>query len=182
MKMRLTKRKIESLEFDPDGPSQQVEWDDRLPNFGVRINPGGSKSFIIRYRNEHRCRRLLTIGRFGRMTLQQAHIKAMEKFAEVDDGADPVARKLEKRNAETVDEFADAYVDNYAKARKIDVGARRTPPGTPCAPEVGKPQGRFHHSPRRRRTPPPYRNREGPRGGGQPDIGADTEDVQLGAL
>ena len=115
--MHLTKRKIESLEYDPDGPSKQVVYDDRLPNFGVRLNPGGSKSFVIRYRNEHGRHRDLTLGRFGRMTLQQGRIKAMEKFAEIDAGADPIAER-NRANADTIDELVDAFIEKHCKPRR----------------------------------------------------------------
>lgn len=116
--MRLTKRKIEGLEYDPDGPNQQIVWDDRLDNFGVRLYESGTKSFVIRYRNEHNRRRYLTLGKFGRMTLQQARSEALQKFADIDSGEDPTQKRQNKRNAETVNELADDYIERYAKPRK----------------------------------------------------------------
>lgn len=115
--MRLTKRKIESLEYDEDGPSQQIVWDDRLQNFGVRLYESGTKSFVIRYRNEHGRRRYMTIGKFGRMTLQQARSAALEKFVEVDGGADPVADE-KRADADTVEALVDAFVEKHAKQRR----------------------------------------------------------------
>jgi len=115
--MKLTKRRVESLEFDPDGPSQQIEYDDRLKGFGVRLNPGGSKSFVIRYRNEHGRTRYLTLGRFGRMTVQQARSKAMEKFVEIDSGEDPAAQR-DSADAETVEDLVDTYIEKYAKVHR----------------------------------------------------------------
>lgn len=115
--MRLTKRKIESLEYDPNGPAQQIEWDDRLPNFGLRLYKSGAKSFVIRYRNDHGRRRYKTVGRFGRMTLQQARSKALELFVEVDDGQDPVAKER-RTNADTVAELVDAFIEKHCKVRR----------------------------------------------------------------
>lgn len=115
--MRLTKRKIEALEYDPDGPAQQIHWDDRLNNFGVRLYKTGAKSFVIRYRNEHNKRRYMTLGKFGRMSLQQARSKALETFVEVDNGADPVAAN-KGASAETMGELVDLFVDKHCKPRR----------------------------------------------------------------
>lgn len=115
--MRLTKRKIESLEYDPEGPSQQVEWDDRLPNFGVRLYESGAKSFVIRYRTEHGRRRFLTIGRFGRMTLQQARSEALQQFAEIDAGADPIGER-KRASADTIEELVEAFIEKHCKTRR----------------------------------------------------------------
>lgn len=115
--MRLTKRKIDALAFDPDGPSQQIEWDDRTPNFGVRVYKSGAKSFVIRYRTEHGQRRYMTIGKYGRMTLQQAQAKALARFVEIDDGNDPVAKKRQA-NAETVAELVDVFIEKHSKPRR----------------------------------------------------------------
>jgi len=115
--MNLTKRRIEALEYDPDGPSQQIEYDDRLKGFGVRLNPGGSKAFVIRYRNEHGQTRYMTLGRFGRMTVQQARSKAMEKFVEIDAGADPAGQR-DHPEAETVEALVSTYLEKYAKVHR----------------------------------------------------------------
>ncbi|MFB6263634.1 MAG: integrase arm-type DNA-binding domain-containing protein, partial [Bradymonadaceae bacterium] len=115
--MNLTKKRIEKLEFDQDGPSQQIEWDDRLNGFGIRLNPGGSKAFVVRYRNEHGRLRYYTIGRFGRMTVQQARSEALQLFAEVDGGGDPVEE--ERRTvADSVEELVDTYIEKHAKPRR----------------------------------------------------------------
>ena len=91
--MRLTKKRIESLVYDPDGPSQQIEWDDRVENFGVRIYESGTKSFVIRYRNEHGRRRYMTLGKFGVLTLQQARKLALDKFFEIRQGSPTRSRR-----------------------------------------------------------------------------------------
>ncbi len=40
----LTKRTVEALEA---GEKSWVAWDDRLTGFGVRVQPSGTKSFIV---------------------------------------------------------------------------------------------------------------------------------------
>ena len=39
---------------------QKKYWDTNLPNFGVRISQGGSKTFVVNHDNT-----LITIGRYG---------------------------------------------------------------------------------------------------------------------
>jgi integrase len=115
---RLTKRKIENAEFDPEGPQKQILWDEKLSGFGVRLNPGGSKSFLIWYRNEHNRLRHYTLGKFGELTLKQARDMARDKLYEVRKGEDPRAERQAKQNAETVEDLAHAFVEKYSKPRK----------------------------------------------------------------
>ena len=53
----LTKRTVEALE-----PAEKswIAWDDRLVGFGVRVQPSGTKSFIVSYRGSG-CRCRLTL-------------------------------------------------------------------------------------------------------------------------
>lgn len=115
--MNLTKRRVESLEYDPDGPSKQIEWDDRLKGFGVRLNPGGSKAFVIEYRNEHGRKRYMTLGKFGRMTVQQARSKALQTFADIDAGEDPVEDRR-RADATTVEALVEAFIEKHCKPRR----------------------------------------------------------------
>ena len=48
--MALTKKRIDSFKWD--GRSRDIRWDgkDGVPFFGVRCNPGGSKTFMVEYR------------------------------------------------------------------------------------------------------------------------------------
>lgn len=115
--MRLTKRRIDNLGYDPDGPGQQIVWDDKLSNFGVRLYESGTKSFVIRYRNEHNRRRYITLGKFGVLTLQQARKMARERFVEIHQGEDPAEEK-KRAQATTVEELVDTYIEKYAKSHR----------------------------------------------------------------
>ena len=33
----------------PPASGQHIEWDDKIPGFGVRINAGGSVAFVLNY-------------------------------------------------------------------------------------------------------------------------------------
>lgn len=115
--MKLTKRSIDALEYDPDGPTQQIYWDDRLENFGVRVYPTGAKSFVIRYRNAHGRRRYITIGKFGRWTLQQAQSEALQLFALIDEGGDPAAPDPSAQ-VTLITELADLFIEKHCKPRR----------------------------------------------------------------
>lgn len=118
---KLTKRLIDSLRVDD---KDLVFWDSELPGFGVRVLASGVKSFVIQYRAEGRSRRL-TIGRYGRLTLEQARKRARVKLGEVDQGKDPAEEKKRGRQAISVKELAKRYLDEHARAKKKPASAFR---------------------------------------------------------
>jgi integrase len=118
---KLTKRLIDSTK---PGEKDIVCWDGELKGFGVRIMPSGVKSFVIQYRAHGRSRRL-TIGRYGRMTLDQARKAAREKLTTVDQGGDPAEEKKRGRQAITVKELAQRYLEEHARSKKKPSSAFR---------------------------------------------------------
>ena len=68
VKTTLTKRTVDSL-----GPADKpyIAWDDRLSGFGVRVQPSGTKTFVVNYRADDGGRRApnkrVTLGRYGRI-------------------------------------------------------------------------------------------------------------------
>jgi hypothetical protein len=61
----------------PPQKGQRAVWDKSLPGFGLRISQGGSKTFVVNRNNI-----LLTIGRFGVLTLSEARTEAKRLMAE----------------------------------------------------------------------------------------------------
>ncbi len=110
---KLTKRVIEALPSDPRGRESFV-WDGGdggLKGFGVRIAPGGTKSYIVYYRTKEGRSRRLVIGRVGVLTPDEARKLAGEKLKEVAKGGDPSAeRHRVRREALTIAELADLYL------------------------------------------------------------------------
>ena len=65
--------------------------EEALPNFGLRIQPTGRKSFVLFYRTENGTKRLVTVARYPEATLDQARKRARRLMGEVLEGGDPGA-------------------------------------------------------------------------------------------
>ena len=89
-KLTLTKRTVESLR---PGAKPWIAWDDRLTGFGVRVQPTGTKAFVVNYRSGNGGRRApnkrVVIGRYGAMTPDRARRVAKELLGRVAAGDDP---------------------------------------------------------------------------------------------
>ena len=101
-------------------------WDDDIKGFGVRCQ-GKSISYILMYRNSYGTRRLLTIGKVGKMTPEQARELAKNYLVEVVKGGDPATNKQKMKHLLTVADLCDWYLregTNLKKPRTIqdDIG------------------------------------------------------------
>jgi integrase len=105
-------------------PARYEVWDCRLPGLGLRVEPSGTKTFILRYRpvgtGRAGLKRFLKIGRYGPLTPEQARRKAKELLGQVANGKDPAADLAESRAAITVANLAGRYLQD-------EVGPKRKP-------------------------------------------------------
>lgn len=123
--VRLTKRAIDAAAYAGEGNARLVIWDDEVPGFGCRVYPGGRKAFVLSYRVAGR-KRLLTVGTYGVLTLDQARTKARAELAKVEtEGADPLAERERERQGETVQDLATAYMERHGDAKKSGTADRR---------------------------------------------------------
>lgn len=116
--MHLTNSVVKKMSYDGKGNSQRIFWDNLVQRFGVRVYPSNKKTFVIAYRNKFGTKRIMTVGKFGVMTLQQAREKARKLLAEADDGKDPIAEKQKAAKGATVSELCDVYIERHAKPHK----------------------------------------------------------------
>src|SRR5262249_49260747 len=107
--VKLTDQYLRSLAAPP---KERMVWDAVVARFGVRLSPGGSKTFIIRYRHRGRQVRLV-IGRFPALPLADARDQAKKKLAEVEQGRDPAQERRADREAPTFTALAAEYIEKY---------------------------------------------------------------------
>lgn len=120
-KVKLTKTAVADAQ---PRAHEYVLWDSRLPGFGLRVRPTGSKAFIFVYRSAG--------GRSGvvrRVTIKAnnpdvAFVRAKDLAAEFYGGADPAAAKAEAkqeladaRRMLTVADVLDRFIDEHAKPK-----------------------------------------------------------------
>jgi len=116
--MKLTKRTIDAATYDGSGNARFVLWDDEIPGFGCRIYPTGKKAFVLSYRTQGR-KRMMTIGSYGALTLDQARKAARAQLAKVEtEEADPLEERRKAAQGETVRDLCIAYLDRHASMKK----------------------------------------------------------------
>lgn len=114
VRKNLTDRTVRS---EKPSDRQRDVWDTTLTGFGLRISPGGKKSFQILYRH-NRLQRRMAIGPYPAMSLAEARKWAKNLLTEVAKGHDPAADRVTNRNAETFGELAPDYVKYHSKRKK----------------------------------------------------------------
>ncbi len=111
LKTTLTKRTVEALKPDL---RPWIAWDDRLTGFGVRVQPSGAKTFVVNYRSGSGGRsapnKRVTLGRFGRVTPEQARRMAQELLGKVASGEDPARERAEARDMPTLAQAFEDYL------------------------------------------------------------------------
>lgn len=116
-RIRLTDSTVRAL--PPPAQGQATHWDATLPGFGLRIAAGGSRAWVVMYREQRgRKVRRMTLGHYPLLGLADARAKARETLAAVVQGADPAGAREQERGAATFAQVVEAYVELHAKPRK----------------------------------------------------------------
>jgi integrase len=93
-------------------------WDGDVSGLGLRVTPGGVKTFLFRYRFNG-VQRFAKIARYGddpgEKTLKAARDQARIWAGQVAEGKDPMAR----REAKTLSDLAEFYLREYAVERSL---------------------------------------------------------------
>jgi integrase len=103
----LTKRVVDAAE---PAHSEFFVWCSSTPGFGVRVYPSGKRVFVCQVRVGRATRRV-KIGVYGPYTVEQARQRAQEIVRAAAEGRDPQREKVELRNAITVSEMCDQYLE-----------------------------------------------------------------------
>ncbi|MFI3218026.1 MAG: site-specific integrase [Methylococcales bacterium] len=117
--MKLTKKIIDSALYTGNTEKDErcVLWDDELSGFGLRIYPTGKKSFVLSYRHNGR-KRMITIGQYGAITLDQARKEAKKYTVELIQNNDPLEAREKERAGNTIKQLCEAYIDRHAVNKK----------------------------------------------------------------
>ena len=116
--MKLTKRTIDAAAYEGASGARCVLWDEDPPGFGLRIYPTGKKAFVLSYRTQGR-KRMLTLGSYGALTLDQARTQARAMLAKVETGqADPLEDRQKAARGETVRDLCTLYMQRHGNAKR----------------------------------------------------------------
>ncbi|MBE9014421.1 integrase family protein, partial [Pseudanabaenaceae cyanobacterium LEGE 13415] len=118
--IRITKRAVDAA---APASSRYELWDADVKGFGLRIEPSGVKSFIVRYRpgagGRTAPKRFVSLGRYGALTPERARQKAKQILGAAANGEDPAGAKTAERAAATLTDMARAFLTEHVlKKRK----------------------------------------------------------------
>ena len=108
-RQKLTKRIIDAT---IPTTTDRFVWDSDLAGFGLRVRPGGSKTFIAQYRvggGRSGQSRRFTIGRYGVLTVEEARLEARKVLLAAPQGEDPSRKRKASRGAITIAQLAEAF-------------------------------------------------------------------------
>lgn len=115
---RLTKRAVDAAAAEG---SAAWTWlgDDEVPGFGALIYASGTKTFALRYRTRSGRQRMMKLGQYGELTVQEARDMARKEKARVLEGEDPRAeREREAAGIRTVGDLAGRWLEEHAKTHR----------------------------------------------------------------
>lgn len=121
MSKKLTKTVVDSL--TPEA-KDVFAWDAELQGFGVRVQPSGRKTYLVRYRTKdaNRTQRKLNIARCSDMPPEKARELARKIFAQVAEGQDPVAERKPVKTTQptvTVEKMFQGYVASMRSKGRV---------------------------------------------------------------
>jgi len=127
-RFRFTKAAVDGLSIptkdDVGTIGYAMVWDTQVTGFGLQLRPSGTKTFILVYRNKAGRVRRLTIGRYGRVTVDQAREAAKHHNGVIALGGDPVADRKRNRTAKTLDEVFERYIADHLTPNRSDEAVR----------------------------------------------------------
>lgn len=110
----LTEKRIRDAK---PGPKAAILWDTAIKGFGVKIQPGGTKVYVLSYRIDGR-KRQATLARVGELSLADARKRAGAELVRIREGeADPLQRRQDRRDAATVADAFERFLGPFSDRR-----------------------------------------------------------------
>ena len=149
---KITKRLVDAAE-PRDKP--YTIYDGQVPGFGIRVQPGGTRTYVVLYRFA-RHRRCVSLGHPGMVAPEQARTQAIRILMRVKDGEDPAASRQGGGHMITVADLSKRFDEEHIAVRLKTTHGQgiSTQPSTLHRAGVGTAQG-GRGDPGRRRPPPP---------------------------
>ncbi|MER8972703.1 MULTISPECIES: integrase arm-type DNA-binding domain-containing protein [unclassified Mesorhizobium] len=121
---KLSKRVVDALKATEE-KTGTLYWDSELKGFAIRVLPSGRKTFVVTFRARSGRQRWLKLGTYGPLTVERARELAKVELAKVVEGQDPAADRDEHREALTITQLCDLYMES-ANAGLV-LGRKGTP-------------------------------------------------------
>lgn len=118
---KLTKSVVDAAE---PRERQYTLWCSDLKGFGLFVQPSGTRTYFVDYRNAGGARRRISIGRHGPVTAEQARKLAIATLGETVRGADPAEVRVAQKRAITMKELCERYLDAANKGLILGKGNR----------------------------------------------------------
>src|SRR6516165_11926506 len=114
----ITKRHVDAIK---PAANEYFSWDRDLKGFGLRVQPTGEKSYVVKYRagsGRNAPTRRLTLGQTGKLTPHEARRLAKLTLGSVAHGLDPAAQKAADRRAASLKELAELFLTEHVEAKR----------------------------------------------------------------
>lgn len=107
----------------PEGKASKVYRDTTVTGFCVEVQPSGTKTYALKYRNKYQEQKQYKIGRVGDITFAEAKRQASKVLGIVTTGGDPSEQRKVDRNIPTIKELSVRYLEyvrTYKRSPEID--------------------------------------------------------------
>ncbi len=116
MSQKLADAVVKALPTPPKG--NRIHYDSEVKGFGCRVTAKGTRAFVLNYRTRTGRERRYTIGAFPDWKTVAARAEASELKKRIDRGNDPLAEIEADRNAKTVADLCDRYVEEHLPKKR----------------------------------------------------------------
>jgi integrase len=107
----------------PKGKAKETLYDKAIKGFVLEVRSTGSKTYSLRYRDDHGRQRQYKIGNAADITFDRARKEAIRVRSRVVVGEDPAEERFVTRRIPTIEELANRYLEyvrSYKRSHAID--------------------------------------------------------------